>query len=224
MMSFESETANTIARLVIYALLAALCAWVIQLDAGNLTGDGRKFVEDSYTEWMQVCFILLTSAFFILSGKQFRKLRPVSYLLAGGFLVIFIREMDGYLDAIYHGAWLPFALAALAITLVVVYRHRRGFGESVRLFMSLPAFGYFVAGGLGFFVFSRLFGYKGVWMALYDVDKLDPYGPMKWVKSAVEEGTELFGYCLVFIAAVELFIFVKGQLRLESSQSPDEVG
>ena len=217
----KPETAKTFVRLVIYTLLAVLCAWAIQMDAGNLTGDGRKFVENSYTEWMQVCFILLSSAFFILSGKQFAKLRPVSYLLGGGFLVILIREMDGYLDAIYHGAWLPFALVALAITLAVVYRHRQGFGESVRLFMSLPAFGYFVSGGLGFFVFSRLFGYKGIWMALFDVDKLDPYGPMRWVKSAAEEGTELFGYCLVFCATIELYSFVKRQMRPDTSHSPD---
>ncbi len=133
------------------------------------------------------------------------------YLLGGGFVVIVIREMDGYLDAIYHGAWLPFALAALAATLAVVYRNRQGFWDSVSRFLATPAFGFFAAGGIGLMVFSRLFGSKNVWTALFQVEWLDPFTPMYFAKAAAQEGSELFAYCLIFCAAIELFVFVRRQ-------------
>lgn len=207
----NNQTFKAIARVVVYALLAALSAKIIQFDAGLFTEDGRKFTENSFTEWMQVAYILGTALLFILSGKKFAPLRPIAYLVGGGFLVILIREMDGYLDTIYHGAWLPFALAALAGTLAVVYRHRQNFWDSVSRFLSTPAFGYFAAGGIGLMVFSRLFGSKNVWTTLFQVDWLDPFTPMYFAKSAVQEGSELFAYCLLFCAAVELFFFVRRQ-------------
>ena len=123
-----------------------------------------------------------------------------------------IRELDGYLDAIYDGAWLPFALATLTVTLVLVHRMRQGLADSIRLFLSTPASGFFIAGGLGIFVFSRVFGYKGIWKALFQVDYLDPYTASRWVKNAVEEGSELFGYCLVFCAAIELLSYARRSL------------
>lgn len=202
---------KTIARVIVYAVLAALSAKIIQLDAGLFTDDGRKFTENSFTEWMQLTYILGTAFLFILAGRRFAPLKPVAYLVGGGFLVIMIREMDGYLDAIYHGAWLPFALVALAVTLAVVYRHRQNFRESVSRFLSTPAFGYFAAGGIGLMVFSRLFGSKNVWTTLFQVEWLDPLTPMYFAKSAAQEGTELFAYCLLFCAAVELYSFVRRQ-------------
>ena len=161
---------------------------------------------------MQVSYILLTILMFFYVGNRYAPLRPVSYLLSGGFLVVFIREMDGYLDAIYHGAWFPVALLALAATLIITYRQRLHLLESIKKFMSTPAFGYFVAGGLGIFIFSRLFGYKGVWKDIFQVENLDPFGPQKWVKNAAEEGSELFGYCLVFCATIELLAYARRRL------------
>jgi len=35
----------------------------------------------------------------------------------------------------------------------------------------------------------------------------------RWVKNAVEEGSELFGYTLLFIAAVEFFVYVNKKLK-----------
>lgn len=123
-----------------------------------------------------------------------------------------IRELDAYLDAIYEGAWLSLALVALTITIVIVYRRKQELGDSIRLFLSTPASGFFIAGGLGIFVFSRLFGYKGIWKALFQVDNLDPYTASRWVKNAVEEGSELFGYCLVLCAAIELMLYARRNL------------
>lgn len=197
-------------RVVLYAIPVVASALIIKSDAGILV-DGVKFGESSLTEWMQQLFLLLTSVFFILSGVRSKSHKAISYLFGGGALVAFIRELDVYFDQLYHGAWFPFALAVLALAIFLVYRQKKQIWENLEEFFTTPAFGTFIAGFLSVFVFSRLFGTKNVWRALFDVEKLEPV--QRWVKNAVEEGSELFGYTLLFIAAVEFFIYVSGKLK-----------
>ena len=197
-------------RVVLYAIPVAISALIIKSDAGIIT-DGLKFGENSQTEWMQELFLLLTSLIFILSGIRSKSHKAISYLFGGGAFVALIRELDVYFDQIYHGAWLPFALAVMLISVFLVYRQKKQIWENLEEFFTTPAFGTFIAGFLSVFVFSRLFGTKNVWRALFDVDKLEPV--QRWVKNAVEEGSELFGYTLLFIAAVEFFVYVSRKLK-----------
>lgn len=211
----DIKLTTTFARIVAYTLLAAFSAMVIQHDA-NILINGQKFTEHSYTEWMQLTYILVISLLLYFIAKSSEPLRPIAYLLTGGFVVVLIRELDHYLDVIYNGAWLPPALVVFAGTIWVVFRHRHQLTDSTRHLISTPAFGLFVAGWLGIFVFSRLFGYKGIWLAVFQVETLDPRSPFKWAKNAVEEGTELFGYCLMLCAAIELLTYVRRCRKLEN--------
>jgi hypothetical protein len=210
----------TIARLFFYLALIVLSIVFIHLDA-QFIEKGNKFHEYSYTEWAQQVFALLSMIICLVVGRRFEALRPVSYLLAGGFAVIFIREMDHYFDFIYQGAWLPFALVALAVTVIAVYRNRKAFWSSVERFMSTASFGLMVAGGLSVFVFSRLFGSKSMWTTLFQVEQLAPLTPFKWAKNAVQEGSELFGYCLFLAASVELLAFARRQLEPSGKDAAD---
>lgn len=197
-------------RVVLYAIPVAASALIIKSDAGILV-DGAKFGENSQTEWMQQVFLLLTSFTFILAGVRSKSHKAISYLFGGGALVALIRELDVYFDQLYHGAWFPFALAVLAFAIFLVYRQKKQIWENLEEFFTTPAFGTFIAGFLSVFVFSRLFGTKKVWRALFDVEKLEPV--QRWVKNAAEEGSELFGYTLLFIAAIEFFVYVSRKLR-----------
>jgi len=197
-------------RVILYAIPVAASALIIKSDAGILI-DGGKFGEGSQTEWMQQMYLLLTSIVFILAGIRSRGHQAISYLFGGGALVALIREFDVYFDKIYHGAWFPFALFVLLLSILLVYRKRQQIWENLEEFFTTPAFGTFIAGFLGVFVFSRLFGTKKVWRALFDVEKLEPV--QRWVKNAVEEGSELFGYTLLFIAAIEFFVYVSKKLK-----------
>lgn len=197
-------------RVVLYAIPVVASALVIKSDAGILV-DGIKFGEGSSTEWMQELFLLLTSLTFILAGVRSKSHKAISYLFGGGAFVALIRELDVYFDQIYHGAWFPMAMLILAISVFLVYRQKKQIWENLEEFFTTPAFGTFIAGFLSVFVFSRLFGTKKVWRALFDVEQLEPV--QRWVKNAVEEGSELFGYTLLFIAAVEFFIYVSGKLK-----------
>lgn len=197
-------------RVVLYAIPVVASALIIKSDAGIVI-DGGKFGEASRTEWMQQIYLLLTSLIFILAGVRSNSHKAISYLFGGGAFVALIREFDFYFDKIYHGAWFPFAMFVLLLSIYMVYRKRQQIWENLNEFFSTPAFGTFIAGFLGVFVFSRLFGTKKVWRALFDVEKLEPV--QRWVKNAVEEGSELFGYTLLFIAAVEFYVYVNKKLK-----------
>lgn len=197
-------------RVILYAIPVAVSALVIKSDA-SVVIDGIKFGESSNTELMQEFYLLLTSLVFFVVGIRNQQYKAISYLMSGGAMVALIREFDVYFDQIYHGAWFPFALAVLLFALFMVYRQRNQIFENLEDFFSTPAFGTFIAGFLGVFVFSRLFGTKKLWMTLFEVESLEPM--QRWVKNAVEEGSELFGYTLLFIAAVEFLVFVSRKLK-----------
>lgn len=197
-------------RVILYAIPVAVSAMIIKSDTGVVV-DGIKFGESSYTEMMQEFYLLLTSLVFFVVGIRNQQYKAISYLMSGGAMVALIRELDVYFDQIYHGAWFPFALVVLLLALYMVYRQRNQIFENLEDFFSTPAFGTFIAGFLGVFVFSRLFGTKKLWMALFEVQSLEPM--QRWVKNAVEEGSELFGYTLLFIAAIEFLVFVSKKLK-----------
>ena len=196
-------------RAVLYPLPVVASALVIKMDAGIVCEE--KFAEGSATEWMQQLFLLLTSLTFILLGVRSKSHKAIAFLFGGGALVALIRELDIYFDHIYHGAWFPFAIVVLASAVFLAYRQQGQIWENLEEFFSTPAFGTFLSGFVSVLVFSRLFGTKNVWIALFDVQELD--STQNWVKNAVQEGVELFGYSLIFIAAVEFFVCVSRKLK-----------
>lgn len=198
-------------RMVVYTALVVICTMIIKHDAGIIV-DGRKFIESSWTEWTQQSFALLISLSFILIGRKYGELKPVAYLIGGGFVTVLIRELDAYFDHVYQGAWFPLALIAFFTTLYAVFRHRQSFVQSAVRFTESPAFGLFAAGGLCVFVFSRLFGTKGMWVTVIANENI--IARTRWVKNAAEEGTELFGYCLLLCSVIELYAFARRRLSV----------
>ena len=64
-----------------------------------------------------------------------------------------------------------------------------------------------MAGFITTFVFSRLFGRSIFWQAVME----EQY--FRSVKNAAEEGTELLGYGLMLIGAIEYFIYKLNQTK-----------
>ncbi|MFA8434790.1 MAG: hypothetical protein ACEPOZ_09775 [Marinifilaceae bacterium] len=192
-------------RVFLYALPIAFAAQIIFLDASRSV-DTYKFTEASYTEWMQAVCLLLTSLLFLWTGWLESNRRAFAFLMSGGALMAAIREFDWWFDAIYHGAWLPFAMVVLLIVLWGIFKNRSQFAVNLDEFFKTRASGAFLTGFLTVFVFSRLFGRKIVWRALFEVEKLEPL--QRGVKNASEEGVELLGYVLLLISGVEYWIYV----------------
>ncbi|MEN7973761.1 MAG: hypothetical protein ABFR47_08000 [Verrucomicrobiota bacterium] len=192
-------------RIALCAVPVATSALVIMHDAGT-TVDGSKFGEHSATEWLQQTYLLLACLVSILIGIRSKNHRAISYLLGGGAMVALIRELDVYFDKIYHGAWLLPVLLVLALTATAIFKRRNQICDNLGELCSSPALGTFVSGFVGVVIFSRLFGTKSLWKALFEADKLDSM--QRLVKTVVQEGTELFGYTLLFIASVEFLIYI----------------
>ncbi|WP_410015771.1 hypothetical protein ACL2XG_07890 [Sodalis sp. RH24] len=123
-------------------------------------------------------------------------LRASSLLVAGFFACMLVREMDFAFDAIRHGSWFwvatAIALVCLAFAAADAKRALRGLAG----YFGHPSYGLVCAGLLNVLVFSRLMGIGELWRSLLDENYL------RAIKNAVEEGSELFGYCLCLLATL----------------------
>ena len=125
-------------------------------------------------------------------------------LVGGFFLCMLIREMDFAFDALWHGAWVWFALAVALVCLWYAARHIAATLRGLADFVTHPGYGMMCAGLLCILVFSRLFGMSVLWQTLM----LDGYNRV--VKNMVEEGCELLGYGLCLLATLS---YMKTVLR-----------
>lgn len=180
----------------IYFLLSGLiCAFVlgsIFMDLHFFNGvPERKFVECAQ-EAMLFFSVLI---FFYLAWKK----QEASLWLVGGFLAcMLIRELDVSFDKLAHGSWF---YAALGMAVLCLFKAWKAGTEqmvhSLADFMRSRAFPKLSCGLLIVLVYSRIIGYKPLWQLVMKKHYL------RNVKTVVEEGTELFGYSIIFLAAVE---------------------
>lgn len=194
-----------IARIIGYALIVLIVSQVILWDS-HTVGIWGKFGEDSATEWSQEIFLLLTALLFAGVGYATPAIRGFAGMMSGVAAMGLIREYNNYLHTWFRGAWQLLALAVLIATIFYVYKNRKTLSSPFREYIQQPAFGITLSGFLVVMVFSRFFGSKPLWENLLGVAEL--VNEHRWVKNAAEEGSELLGYCLLFIGALEYFFFV----------------
>ena len=177
---------------LLYGVVCALVLGCIYLDIKYF----KYLPERGFVERAQELLICLSASVFLwLAWKKNKS----GLWLVGGFLAcMFIRELDIVFDKIFHGAWAYVAIPVACLCILKAWKN--GFKETVASlaeFMRTQAFTRLTTGLLTVMVFSRLIGYKPMW-------KLAMGKHYYWsVKFIVEEGTELFGYSIIFLAAVE---------------------
>lgn len=168
-----------------------------------------SFAQAGWVERAQLGALLLTGVFFLLGGFFCPRWRRLSHLLAVPAWLALIRENDESFDLLFHGAWkVPFIII-LFFGALYAWRHREEAAASFAEFVRLPCWGV-LAGGFGVtFVFSRVFGMKGNWEAILaksgtrEMLAPEAYASLvRMVRRAAEEGTELFGYALIALAAL----------------------
>ena len=181
-------------RLGFYAAVMVLLNAIYMHDATHITSTG-KFGENSWTEIMQELFLFLVVILFIATGRFNRDLTPVSYLLSVFFLAAFIREFNNQISF-----WFYLEIPLMILFAVLLYLYRSALLPSIQHILTNRAIPWLVSGLLVTFVFSRFFGRTLFWQRLLESD----YN--RWAKNAAEEGVELLGYSLLFIAGIEIFI------------------
>ena len=187
-------------RTFLYMLLVAGLVHFLSLE-GIALGPDAEYSEYSLTETLESCLAVLSALLFFAAARLDRSIRPIGVMLATLCLLMFIREADYFLDNfVFDGAWQVLVLLALVSLGVYLWKQGDPVGESINRYAQSPSAGIFISGFLVLLVFSRLFGRAGFWQSLMG----DDY--MRVVKNVAEEGTEVMGYALITIAAIELLL------------------
>ena len=202
-----------LSRIIIYGLFMVFLGQLITWDAMP-TNQEVKFLESTYTEWSQQIILLLMAAIFAHCAYHFQKFRCLSIMLSGISMVGLIREYNNFFnDQVFDGAWQGLALLAIVVTAVLIWRYRLQFWEDLVSYQGSLSFGFLLSGFLTTFIFSRLFGRTSFWELVME----DEY--FRSVKNEAEESTELLGYGLLLIAAVEFYLLVKANSSASGGQT-----
>lgn len=155
--------------------------------------------ELSFTEIVQELILLVIVLLYFYRARRQRNERPALVLVGGFFSCMLIREMDFLFDKLHHGSWSWFALVVTVVCLAIAARQPRQAVAGLVDILRKPSWGMMSAGLLVILVFSRLFGMQDLWRTLMMA------GYNHTVKNMVEEGCELLGYSLCFLATCRYF-------------------
>lgn len=186
---------HAIKLFLLYSLAAVIAVGMLCLDV-KITGG--QFGELSFVEITQEIMILGVVVIFSRLAVKNTEIRQSCILITGFFTCMFIRELDALFDLISHGFWLYPALVATGISLLLISFNLKQTLIQLAEYTRSPSYGFMMSGLICILVFSRLFGMKYIW---YGIGPEDSKYLLYRIKSAAEEGSELFGYSLCFISA-----------------------
>ena len=186
-------------RTFCYCLLVAGSTFVL-ITESKVADQAIMFKEFTMTEMLQPVYLLVCVFLFVLSARISPSRLPLVMLLAGLAVIAAIRELDHFFDLyLFDGAWQSAALLTALVAGFLVFRHKSNLRPAIEEFTSSASFGFMASAFVTLFVFSRIFGMNELWQAVMS----DHY--IRSVKNLAEEGTELFGYTLLLISAIEFY-------------------
>lgn len=173
----------------------------------------QEISETSVTELLQESFLLLSLVFWLVIYFKNKDIRPFSALVAAFYGVLFIREIDMFLDAIVHGFWKYPAVIVAILGISIAIKSWNITKKALYFFLESPS-GIFTAFGvLLVLFFSRLFGSSKIWEPIMGENYTYSY------KAAIQEGVELYGYSMIFIGSLmALFNLFKKTKTSDSNQ------
>lgn len=186
-----------VVRFAAYAALVAFTfEWLVM--AGS-HGDPVALVrDDGPLENAQLLLAVFVAGMFAYLAGRIPAQRDLFQIMAGLAYVAGARELDNLtLTMGSRHAYKLIALPGLLYAGAALLRARTRIFDDVRNLARTPAFGLLFVGFLAVVAYGQVFGQKELWMALVAEGNYRP------VKDLVEEGTELFGYVLIAIGAIE---------------------
>ncbi|WP_420599423.1 hypothetical protein [Neptuniibacter sp.] len=196
-------------RSLLYLLFIVGVAQIFSMEGySQLTKS--DYSEHSATEKMHDIFAFISCVVFFIAARFSQSLRPAAVIVGTLAGLMLIREFDAFLDEnLFDGAWQVLVYSSIAASAFYLFKQAYPVKESLVEYSHTSSAGIFLSGLLVVLVFSRLFGRSSFWEAVMG----DGY--IRVVKNIAEEGTELMGYALLVIAAVEFLWQVVGQRRSE---------
>lgn len=204
-------------KMFVFLALAAAVGGFIYQQVVCSSSPAEVANENSPLELVQLALLLASSLLAGIVAFRRREVREGYMLVSALLACMAIRECDSLFDrALFHGAWLPFALAVAIVAVAAALAHRRQALAGIAEIVRSRHYGLLCVGFSVIFVFSRILGYKKIWMTIYrDICREEGAAWLhRVIKNISEEGTELFGYMLVFAWIVLTF---KDALRKDSA-------
>lgn len=192
-------------RVVVYSLLMFGIAQAIYFDAAHPMEEGY-FGEISLTEIFQEILLFILFVFYLILGFKWRRIQPISNIVSLFFLISFIRELNFLIDF-----WIYPVLVVLTLIAWLVFRDFSKIKQATAIFFDQPSSAWFFSGFLVTYIFSRLFGRSSFWRLLYNENNY------RLAKAATEEGIELLGVTIMFIAALEFVVAFISIMKNEKS-------
>lgn len=183
-----------VAAFFILVLLALLPALTVYIDLKILqNGVG----EVSLTEFCQESMLLISSLLFFYGAVRHPDKRGFLLLAGGFFLSMFIREWDYLFDKIQHGFWVyPASLTALSCILAAIFACRGTTLRPLTGFINSRPYIFILIGLTALLVLSRTFGSGNLLWS-----KILPPEFSGSLKTAIQEGLELYGYGLILFGS-----------------------
>lgn len=199
----HNDSIAILMRSFFYILVVSGASLLLFLDAQLPVS---KFSEVSLTESAQKLLFISLALGYLLHARYGASAKQLALMFAGFFTMLFIRETDQTLDTLlFDGGWQLLVGIVLAAMLFQAIRNWSQLWAQFLAFLQTPSFGLFLAGFLTTLVFSRIIGNNGFWEVMMGEEYI------RNVKNAVEEGTELFGDILMFLAGIEFYFRYRGQ-------------
>ncbi|RJX71375.1 hypothetical protein DZ860_10545 [Vibrio sinensis] len=155
----------------------------------------RDLGETSLTETLQAIMLLATTYNFFSLAQKIKQVRHAAILIGGFFLVLFIREMDVWLDVVAHGSWVIPAIIVAISACFYAYRGGKNTVNEMATILAKPGMVMLVCATVLLLVFSRLYGMSSFWEHVMQ----DNY--LRGVKNISEEAIELLSYSLIALGA-----------------------
>jgi hypothetical protein len=182
-------------RVIIYSLLMFGVAEIVRLDALFPMEDGY-YGEISFTEISQEIILFALFVLYMVMGRRYSSVQPVTNILSLFFLASFIREFNFLIPW-----WVYLVIPVVLLALWLLVRDFKKLKDATIHFFSQPASVWFLSGFLITYIFSRLIGRSSFWRLLYDENTY------RLAKAATEEGLELAGDVMMLISALEFFLY-----------------
>lgn len=177
-----------------YFLLAVALSYPVLALMLDILWLGNHVGENSVTEHSQAIILLLIMGTFFHINKKYPDQRAFGYLALGLFTSMFIREHDFFLNNIIDNLWEVIVAIVVISAITLSVKSKQPFVSIFKNYLLSHA-GHIMAISLILLLFySRLFGMGIIWENLLD----DGY--VRTVKNAMEEGTELLAYVMLFYA------------------------
>lgn len=178
--------------LIILAILPMISVYIDVVFLGNGVG------EISVTEFTQEALLLFAVIIFWYGAWKKPSSRSFLVLVAGFLSSMFIREMDAFLDEVWHGFWFwPALLMALASIGYARFVSKKTSLKPLLDFINTKPYFLILIGLVVILILSRTFGSGSLlWHDLL------PEGNSSLVKTVVQEGLELLGYAFIFYGSL----------------------